>query len=221
MQLEDMKQESDKEPNDKRALAEQKAVADDALKQFSEASEKQQAFVEKHSLGKWGFLISFLAAAGFVLGCVFSDLMESGLIILICIVGFIVVFLVVEFLLCLIVDSAMRAAHKQERDKLRQELTDTKDKFYEEEKKYLEMWCDKYQSEIYTVVIDEEVKTPNTSQRHVLTRYTGCSSTSADLILRKREKSNRMNLTREWAIPLLIGLLENRVQASLEIYDRY
>ena len=166
-----------------------------------------------------GITYFFLAAVGFVLGCVFSELRETGLIVFICIVGFIVVFLVVEFLLCLIVDSALQARHKQERDKLREELTDTKKKYYEEERKYLESWCDRYNSEIYRVVIDEEVRTPNTSQKHVLTRYTGCHSKSAELILRKQVLSDRMELPRQWAITVLTELLANEVKASLEICD--
>ena len=202
-------------------LADKKAVADSALKQHLEAAENQRAFIKKHSLGKWGFFISFLVAAGFVLVCVFSDLRESGLIIPICIVGFIIIFLVVELLLCFIVDSALQARHKEERDKLRKELTDTKNKFYEEEKKYLEMWCNENDSKIYTIVIDEEVKTPTTQQIHAITRYTGCQAQKAELILRKQEKSDRMRVPRERAIQFLTELLASGVKASLDTYDYY
>ena len=202
-------------------LADKKAVADSALEEYIEATENQNAFIKKHSLGKWGLVISFLAAVGVVLACVFSDIRESGLIIPICIVGFIIAFLVVEFLLCLIVDSALRARHKQEWEKIRDELNKTKKKYYEEERKYLEEWCGANFSDIYRVVIDEEVKTPTTSQIHVLTRYAGCHSRSAQLILRKQGESDRMEMSREWAITVLIELLASGVKASLEPCDNF
>lgn len=216
-----MKNENGGEPDNKKTLAEQKAVADSALEQFLEVYKSQQAFIKKNSLGKWGLFISFLAAVGVVLGCVFSPLRESGLIIPLCIVGFIIVFLVVEFLLVLIVDSALQARHKEERDRLRREVPDTRSKFNDEEKKYLEMWCDENYSKIYRVVIDEEVRKPNTVQIHAITRYTGCHAKSAESILRKQVRSDRMKLPREWAIIILIELLASEVKASLETCDNY
>ena len=59
MQLEDIKNGDGEEPDFKKVLDGQKAVADSALEQFIEASKNQEAFIKKHSLGKWGLLISF------------------------------------------------------------------------------------------------------------------------------------------------------------------
>ncbi len=211
-----LKQKEDEErarQSKEKEYEEQEAAAASARDEYAEASKLLTDFVNKHSLGGWGSLISLLAAGGFVLLCTLTDVLTSwgataSVITWVCIIGFVVVYFIVHTLLILIVDSLLQARHKEERNALKVRKEAAKSRLVEEETKYLNMWCDANKCSLYYVNLLEAVKYPSAAQKKIIKKHTGYDDNSVNRILNKASYSDYIKkaFAREEAIGFVIEL---------------